>query len=341
MKEDSPKSFSKWTILLPTIIGIGVIAYMFQKEFNFSDLKLIPLNAQFIIGLSCALLFMIGRDAGFTIRYRYLTEKRLSWVKCLKVTLLAEFGSAITPSTVGGSSMAILFLAKEKISVGQSTTMVFVTILLDEMFFITTFPILLVFIPFHELFYSGNYLTNSVLFLFAIAYTLKVLLCMMLIIGLFFKPTCIKYFLFNVFKIKPLRKWQKQAVKTGNDLITSSKDLKGKSYRFWLPLIFSTILSWCSRYLVINALFMAFFHVDNQLLVFARQFVMWVVMLISPTPGGAGLSEFIFNQYLANFIPVAGFIPIIILLWRLLTYYNYLFIGAFLVPKWIKTSFKS
>lgn len=340
MKEDSKKSFSKWTIILPTALGIGVIAYMFQKEFNFSDLYLISFNTQFFVGLLCALLFMVGRDAGFTIRYRYLTEKKLSWSKCLKVTLLAEFGSAITPSTVGGSSMAILFLTKEKIPVGQSTTMVFITILLDEMFFITTFPILLLFIPFHELFYSGNYLTNSVLFLFAIAYALKVVICALLIIGLFFKPISIKYFLFQVFKIKPLRRWQKQIVKVGNDLITSSNDLKGKTYTFWLPLIFATILSWCSRYLVINALFMAFFHVENQLLVFARQFVMWVVMLISPTPGGAGLSEFIFNQYLANFIPVAGFTPIIILLWRLLTYYNYLFIGAFLVPKWIKKSFK-
>lgn len=340
MKEDSKKSFSKWTIMLPTALGIGAIAYMFQKEFNFSDLHLISFNTQFFVGLLCALLFMVGRDAGFTIRYRYLTEKKLSWGKCLKVTLLAEFGSAITPSTVGGSSMAILFLTKEKIPVGQSTTMVFITILLDEMFFITTFPILLLFIPFHELFYSGNYLTNSVLFLFAIAYALKVIICALLIIGLFFKPISIKYFLFQVFKIKPLRRWQKQIVKVGNDLITSSNDLKGKTYTFWLPLIFATILSWSSRYLVINALFMAFFHVENQLLVFARQFVMWVVMLISPTPGGAGLSEFIFNQYLANFIPVAGFTPIIILLWRLLTYYNYLFIGAFLVPKWIKKSFK-
>ncbi len=62
-------------------------------------------------------------------------------------------------------------------------------------------------------------------------------------------------------------------------------------------------------------------------------------MVVSPTPGGSGFSEFIFNQYLSEFIPLAGVVPLIILLWRLLTYYNYLFVGALIVPRWIKKSF--
>ena len=38
MGENSSQSFSVWKILLPTFIGLGVIAYMFVKEFNFDDL---------------------------------------------------------------------------------------------------------------------------------------------------------------------------------------------------------------------------------------------------------------------------------------------------------------
>ena len=66
---------------------------------------------------------------------------------------------------------------------------------------------------------------------------------------------------------------------------------------------------------------------------------MWVVMVVSPTPGGSGFTEFIFKQYLSEFIPLAGVVPVIILLWRLLTYYNYLFVGAVIVPGWVKKSF--
>ena len=336
-------SFSWWKIALPTLIGVGVIGYMFAKEFDLSEFLKIKITTTTILWLGIALLFMIGRDAGFTIRYRYLTQKKLSWGQALKITLLAEFGSAVTPSTVGGSSMAVLFMAKEKIPVGESTAMVFVTMLLDEMFFVCTFPILLLFLPFHELFDTGSSLTNSVLYLFIAAYIIKVLLCLLLIIGLFIKPIWIKNLLITIFRLPFLRRWRNAAVQAGDDLIVSAKEMRGKRFSFWFPLILATILSWSSRYLVINALFMAFFAVHDNLLIFARQFVMWVVMVISPTPGGTGVTEWMFSEYLKEFIPytMLGITPIIILLWRLLTYYNYLFIGAFLVPRWIKKSFNT
>lgn len=334
-------TFSWWKIAIPTFIGIVAIVYLFAKEFNISDFKDIRITGTTIFWFAIALLLMIGRDAGFTIRYRYLTEKKLSWLQALKITLLAEFGSAITPSTVGGSTMAIVFMTKENIPVGQSTTMVFVTMLLDEMFFVCTFPVLLLVIPFNDLFYTGSTLTNSIIYLFFAAYAVKLLICILLIVGLFIKPTLIQSLIISIFKLPILKRWKEAAQNAGDDLLISAHELKGKRSSFWLPLIFATILSWSSRYLVINALFMAFFPVHENLLIFARQFVMWVVMVISPTPGGTGVTEWMFSEYLKEFIPLhlIGITPVIILLWRLLTYYNYLLIGAFLVPRWIKKAF--
>lgn len=336
-KESS--SFSIWKILVPTFIGMGVIIYMFSREFNLDDLRQITITGHTVFWIFVAFCFMLGRDTGFVIRYRYLTEKQLSWKQCIKVTLLAEFGTAVTPSVVGGSSMAVLFLAKEKIPVGRSTAMVFVTLLLDEMFFVVTFPILLIFIPFHNLFADNTALGSGVLVLFIVAYIIKMLLCTLLIVGLFFRPQAIRWLIIKIFRLPFLRRWHKSAAKAGDDLIISSREIRGKTLSYWFPLIMATILSWSSRYLVVNAIFMAFFQVHDNLLIFARQFVMWVVMVVSPTPGGSGFTEFIFKQYLSEFIPLAGVVPVIILLWRLLTYYNYLFVGAVIVPGWVKKSF--
>ena len=336
---NSSTKISIWKILIPTFIGMGVIIYMFLDEFNLEDLKTIPLTGKTVFWIFIALCFMIGRDAGFVIRYRYLTEKVLSWKQCLKVTLLAEFGTAVTPSVVGGSSMAVVFLSKEKIPVGKSTSMVFVTMLLDEMFFVITFPLLLLLIPFDALFYAGSTLTTGTLIVFFVAYGIKILLCVLLIVGLFFKPQSIRWLMIKIFRLPFLNRWHYQAVKAGDDLVVSSREIRGKKIRFWAPLIFSTILSWCSRYLVVNALFMAFFAVHDNLIIFARQFVMWIFMIISPTPGGTGVSEFIFKHYLADFIPVMSLVPVIIFLWRLLTYYNYLFIGALIIPRWVQSRF--
>lgn len=336
---ESTSTFNNWKILLPTFIGLGVILYIFFNEFNIEDVGQISITGHTILWIVIAFCFMLGRDTGFVIRYRYLTEKKLSWKQCIKVTLLAEFGTAITPSSVGGSSMAVLFLTKENIPVGRSTAMVFVTLLLDELFFMITFPILLLFIPFQELFSYTSALKTSILSLFIAAYIIKLLLCLLLIIGLFFNPHVIRWLILKIFRLPFLKRWYKNAQKAGDDLIITSKEIKGKKASFWFPLIIATILSWCSRYLVVNAIFIAFFPVSSNLLIFARQFIMWIVMVISPTPGGSGFSEFIFGEYLGEFIPLKVMKPVIILLWRLLTYYNYLFVGALILPRWVKKSF--
>lgn len=351
--EDKPSTnkISVWKILIPTVLGLGVIIYMLCKDLlgeknlaNLEELKSISISWHMVFWIFIALLLMVGRDLGFTIRYRYLTDKLLSWKQAVKITLLAEFGTAITPSSVGGSSMAILFLSKENIPVGKSTTLVFVTMLLDEMFFVVTFPLFLLFIPVETLFpdisSGGTGITTlGITTLFIIAYLIKLSICICLIIGLFFKPQAIRWLLIKIFQLPFLRRWYSGAVKAGDDLIVSAKELRGKGFSYWMPLILATILSWSSRYLVVNALFMAFFPVHDQLLVFARQFVMWILMILSFTPGASGLSEFIFKHYLGALIPIAGLVPIIITLWRLLSYYNYLFIGAFLVPRWASSAF--
>lgn len=344
-----PEQTSKiniWKILIPTFLGVGIVFYLFYKDLvgeenasNLEQLRNIRITWHTIFWLFMASLCMIGRDLGFTIRYRYLTDKVLSWKQSLKVTFLAEFGTAVTPSSVGGSTMAVLFLTKENIPVGKSTAMVFITMLLDEMFFVLTFPIFLFFISINDLFPEIAGLKMGIITIFSIAYLVKLTICILLITGLFFKPQGIRWLIIRVFKFPILKKWEANAVKAGDDIIQSSKEIKGKKFSYWFPLIIATILSWSSRYLIVNALFLAFFPVSSHLLVFARQFVMWILMILSITPGGSGLSELIFKHYLSSLIPIAGLVPIIIFLWRFLSYYTYLFIGIILVPRWVSKTF--
>lgn len=351
-KEKKTNQISVWKILLPTLLGVGVILYILSKDLfgeentgNLEQLKSIKITWHMVFWFIVALLLMIGRDLGFTIRYRYLTDKLLSWKQAVKITLLAEFGTAVTPSSVGGSSMAILFLSKEKIPVGKSTTMVFVTMLLDEMFFVVTFPLFLFFIPIDTLFPDisdggdAGIISYGIKTLFVIAYVVKMLICLCLIFGLFFKPEAIRWLLIKLFRLPFLKRWHSGAVKAGDDLILSANEIRGKRFSYWFPLILATILSWSSRYLVVNALFMMFFPVHDNLLIFARQFVMWILMILSITPGASGLSELIFQHFLGALIPMTALVPVIIILWRLLSYYNYLFIGAFLLPRWASKAF--
>ena len=138
-----------------------------------------------------------------------------------------------------------------------------------------------------------------------------------------------------MFSWKILRKWRRKSLDTGNEIMEASKEYKNKSFGFWVKVIGATYFSWLSRFLVVNFLIIAFVFGADQYLIFGRQIVMWVILLISPTPGGSGIAELAFNGFLGDILPF-GLGAILAILWRLLSYYPYLFIGAIILPGWIK-----
>ena len=98
----------------------------------------------------------------------------------------------------------------------------------------------------------------------------------------------------------------------------------------------ATALTWSSRYLVVNALFLGFVPGADQLVVFGRQFVVWVVLMVSPTPGGSGVSEWLFTTYYGDLIGDTALALVIAVFWRIITYYIYLAIGAIILPSWLR-----
>lgn len=334
-------------IIYPILIGLGVVAYMLYREFNPSVFNDVHFSWKTVFWLFMALMFMVGRDLGYIARLRVLSNGELSWKQSFRIVMLWEFTSAVTPSAVGGTSVAILYVYKEGINLGRSSAIVMLTSFLDELYFIVMFPLLLFLVGSTELFDIGN-LTGALekgLMTFAlIGYGVKFAYLMVLSYGLFINPRGLKWLLMKIFKLGFLRKWYRSMNKVGTDIINSSREIKSHGGKFWLKAMVSTFISWSSRYLVANALILAFFAVSDHFLLFARQLVMWIMMLVMPTPGGSGFAEYIFTTYCSDMIlvPVSlkiGAATLIAFLWRGVTYYPYLLIGAFVFPKWVSEKF--
>ncbi len=328
-------------VILPTLIGLGVVAYMLYKNFDVHAFDVVHFTWRSAFWLFIAMLFMVFRDFGYMLRLRVLTGNRLSWRQTMRVILLWEFTSAITPSAIGGTSVAILYVNKENISIGRSSAVVMATSFLDEVYFLLMFPALLLVIDSNALFSIGGgfNFTNPFLIAAIVGYGLKFLWVVFISYGLFHNPRGLKWLLLFIFKLPFLRRWRLDAAKAGTDIIDSSKELKKQNVQFWLKSLMATFISWTSRYWVVNALFLAFFAVSDHSLLFARQLVMWIMMLVSPTPGGSGFSEYVFSEYLGDFLPFAGVAVLMALLWRLITYYPYLLVGVYLFPRWVKMKF--
>ena len=127
-------------ILLPIAIGIGVFVWLFSGEFSIDIFKQINFDSRLIIALVFAILFVVGRDWGMCWRFVTLTDRTLSWQRSLKVTMLCEFTSTITPTSVGGGALSMIFLNREGINWGRATTITMITLFLDELFFVITCP---------------------------------------------------------------------------------------------------------------------------------------------------------------------------------------------------------
>jgi len=326
-------------IIIPIVIGMIVIGWLFLSEFDPRTFKGIDFNFTSIGYILLAILFMFGRDFGMICRFRLMTQKDLSWWQAFNIHVLNEFSSAVTPSVVGGSTFIILFLNKEGISVGRSTAIMISNLFLDELFFIIVCPVIFLFIPLHHLFNASSIITSTIGVVFWNIYGLLFLWTLTLYIGLFRRPDLIAKLFLLIFKIPFLNKWYDRISLFSETMINASREMSHKPFGFWIHVFSASALGWTSRFLVVNALFLAFTPLNNPLIIFGRQVLLWIVMVASPTPGGSGISEFAFREYY-NDIPLGiGPILVITLIWRLISYYFYLLLGILIIPKWIKKSF--
>ncbi|MFO7868663.1 MAG: lysylphosphatidylglycerol synthase transmembrane domain-containing protein [Bacteroidales bacterium] len=340
------RALQGWRVVFPILIGLGVVVFMFWDEFDAESFQKVTLVQGALLWFICAFVMMVVRDFAYVIRIKIISGSQLSWKQALRVIFLWEFTSAVTPSAIGGTTFAVVYIFKEHISLGKSSAMVMLTSFLDEFYFLIMFPLIIVLVDFSDLFNvtqaSGGVEWSSSLMYFAIiGYTLKALFALIVFYGLFINPYGVKKILFRVSRIRFMRKWQRKMIRTGTDIIIASDEYKGKNFKFWLQTIGATFLSWTSRYWVVNFIFLAFFMVSDHILIFARQLAMWIMMIVLPSPGGSGFAELIFSEYLGEFIPdnVVVLVPVLAILWRVITYYPYLLIGVFLLPAWIKKKF--
>jgi glycosyltransferase 2 family protein len=329
----------------------GIIEHWLEEEFipdaagqyrkqNISDiLSDIQWSGQSTVFILLAILMIFVRDLGYIIRIRLLTDKKLSWHRSFVVIMMWEFASALSPGVVGGAAVAMFILNREKIPMGRATALVVITAFMDNLFFVLCVPIVVMIVGYSVMFadFSGD-VSGGLITLFWLGYGIIVLISLMLFISLFIQPRLIKSMLMLIAKLPFIKKYREDFQRTGDEIVITSKEFRGRSAKFWLGIFGATFLSWTGRYLVINMILGAFLSLGfyEHFVVLAKQFALWVIMLISPTPGASGVAEWGFTRLLGSFATSALLISSLAILWRLISYFPYLFIGSLLMPRWLK-----
>ena len=130
-EEEVLKSLSLSKIVLPVLIGIIVILYMVFRQFDLNEFQQIQWNGRLWYYLSIAVLVYVLRHIFYALRLKILSDHDFSFRHSVELVFIWEFASAISPTSIGGSAVAVFFLSQEKISGAKAVSIVLYTVIVD------------------------------------------------------------------------------------------------------------------------------------------------------------------------------------------------------------------
>jgi hypothetical protein len=120
----------------------------------------------------------------------------------------------------------------------------------------------------------------------------------------------------------------------GDEIEITAHEYRNCGPGFYIKMVLATLVNWTGRYMLVVAIIFAFNPGGfNVMEVFARQYVLWIFMVVPSTPGSSGVAEIAFIALNCEFMPT-GLSGAIALIWRMYSYYLYLVLGMLVLPRW-------
>ena len=342
-QEEVLKSIRLSRIVLPMIIGIGAVGYLVWKQFDPEEFSSIDWTGRVLFWMLGAVALAALRHLAYAYRLRLLSGQYFSWRKAIELIFIWEFSSAVSPTSLGGSAVAFFILAQEKLTAARTATIVLYTIVLDSVFLLGSLPILFLIFgagimrPGAEGYFDvggwGAY--------FIFAYALMLGYSLIFYYGLFVNPAQIERFLNALTKFRLFHRFRTKATELGAGMKIASEELSRQGRAFHLKALASTVLAWVPRFALLNFLIIAFIpeiplNALAQFGLYARLETMFFIIAFSPTPGGAGLIELLFNGFLTDYVTNPTVSTTIATIWRVISYWVYVVAGAIIIPNWIQ-----
>ncbi len=312
-----------WPLLLSLVVLVVIGAFTFEPaEFRqfAGDLN--------VWWLTAALAAVVGRVYMGGWRLDFISRGRLGRSAGIRGQLAWDFFSNVTPSAVGGAPFAALYVARDRrIDVGESTAFMLFSVLLDQLGFALTIPVILVASMYLEVIPASIGDVGAAAF---VIYFLG-LLAWVIIFGYatLMRPDHLHRFTSWVFRFRWLRRFRGRVEREMRQLRHRAKILRSQRPMFYLKGFMLTVGIWLSRYLLLLFIVWSFVDEFDKTLTVVRTAAMTLGSLILPTPGGAGGLEGLYALFIGPLIPAATLAPTL-LIWRFLGYYLFVALGVFL-----------
>lgn len=327
-KKKKLKSFLNITIFV--VITCIVLYFALKDDYKSVIEGILHANILWLI-VACLLvvsywLFKAKIFYDFTRKF----DKTYTYRKAFKLQLVTNFFNAVTPFSSGGQPFQIYTLKKQGVSLVNSTSIIVQNFIVYQIALVTLGLVSIISNHFLHFFSEASFLKHLV--------TIGFIINTAIIIGLFiiaFARKINKKIINIIIELLSKMKIVKDKEKTlenWNEYINNFHDgakLLIKDKIFFLRLVFCAILGLTCLYAVPVIILYATgdytsFNIFES--VVSCAYVMLIGSFV-PIPGGTGGIEYGFVSFFGNFIKGSS-LNVIMILWRFVTYYLGMLVGA-------------
>ncbi|WEV54799.1 lysylphosphatidylglycerol synthase transmembrane domain-containing protein [Leuconostocaceae bacterium ESL0723] len=263
-------------------------------------------------------------------------RSEVTWGTLIRVPLLNLLGTGLTPFASGGQPAQLYALAHSKMDGGRAMSIILMKFLVYQVvvviFFLVGYvaadnfiyqqvdPTFANFIPFAILIHAVV-IIGIALVMFWPSFTLKLVDLTERLVGKFLEPERYQRLVDNLKeKIENFHFESRRVISNWRDLLGST---------------FFTTLQLIVFYMIPYFVIRAFGYADvNPWLIVTMNIMIVMVISLFPIPGGVGGAELSFQLLFTPFVKNPATLILVILIWRLITYYFGLFAGiiAYILP---------
>lgn len=303
--------------------GISSIGEVFNSNIRFEYI-IIALGCWFIVNMLSSLKLDI---------YHKKLQKRYKPLLCFKNQMMGKYYTKLTPFGVGGQPFQVYYLGKYGVDASSSLTMVSCSYVSNRIIYGLLALIIVATFRFNKLLMSQGSLVNIVIVLAFISclflvlfLTFVMLMCLNKKLGHRLVATIIKI----LTKLKIVKNPSAVYLKIMRPTLIFQRRMqkffasKGITTTFLLV----SLLEYVVEYSILFFVYSAFNGLDIG--------IYWQLLSISviielachsiPLPGGSGIAELSFSTIFASLFD-SGVLFWALIIWRLITYYSYLFTG--------------
>ena len=280
------------------------------------------------LGLVLLLWLLEGLRIGLLVRTLH-DDKRLALWDTVQVFLMTFFFASVTPFASGEWPAHIYALKRRGLSLGESSAVTATRALITRLLFtFTAVSLLIVF--------AGEPVPTFINKIFIYAVHISILTALFLFIFVW-KPQIFDWLLQKISSLGMLKRWLRENPAGRKAYLYINREMRGflettrSLNRFKLlnisMIILLTIAFWFCFFSIAPLILLGLGKPVPYLQALIWQFVMQMIIVYLPLPGGSGAVELGLASLFVFFVP-SSVLGIFILTWRLFTYYVLLFSGG-------------